>query len=171
MTPICLNYPLNSSSKALHCGTQLLLWYFGPCFHQRWLQSINIVMRWGTGLSLQHGPHTEVHWIEIRWWGRPQFLAPKLGKIGLTPFLSLLGRVWGSAILLEGEFSIFEMFFHFTKSTHFDVHICIHLHILFHKNQRRLPRFGHCCPYHDRCWFLATISSQNVFRNVSRLFC
>ena len=50
-------------------------------------------MRWGTGLSLQHGPYTKVHWIEIRWWGRPQFLAPKLGKIVLIPFLSLLGCV------------------------------------------------------------------------------
>ena len=128
MTSICLNYPLNSSSEALHCGTQLLLWYFGPCFHQRWLQSINIIMRWGTGLSLQHGPHTEVHWIEIRWWGRPQFLAPKLGKIGLTPFLSLLGCVWGSAILLEGEFLIFEMFFSFHKDQESKFCQCTHLY-------------------------------------------
>ena len=89
------NYSLNSSSETINCCTQLLLRYFGPRFNQRHFQRLHSRVWWATGISFQHGPNTEVHWVVIGRWRRPQFLAPKQQEI-------VLHQAWVSLEAWEG---------------------------------------------------------------------
>ena len=82
---------MNLSSEALNRCTQLLLRYFCPCFNQIHFQRFHSCVWWATDLSFQHGPNTEVHWVEIGWWRRPHFLAPKLQEIFSAPSLGFFG--------------------------------------------------------------------------------
>ena len=68
----------------------------------------------------------------------------KTGEIVSAPFLGSVGGVRGSAVLLEGEFPIFEVLFHLTQNRGqnvIDVGICVHFCALFHQNQRGFPSF------------------------------
>ena len=142
------NYSLNLSSETLNCCTQLL-WYFGPIVNQRHFQRIHSCVWWATGLSFQHEPNTEVHWVEIGRWRRSQFLAPKLQEIVSAPTLGFVGGVRASTVLLKGEVLVFEVLFHITQDRGqnlIDVHLFVDFGTLFHKSQRRSQSFSHCSP-------------------------
>ena len=53
-------------------------------------------------LSLKHGSHFKVHRVEIRAWGRPHLLPPKVGQILPAPVLDQFGHVGRDPVLLEG---------------------------------------------------------------------
>jgi len=150
------NYPYNSSSETLNCCRQLPLRYFDPSFKQRHFQRLYSCVWWATGLSSKHGPNTEVYWVEIGWWSRPQFFAAKPQEIVSAPPSMGWENVWEG-----GEISIFEVLLHITLSRDqnvIDIHICIDFDTLFHKNHRRFPSFWHFSPSHDRWWLLAAIN-------------
>ena len=85
--------------------------YFGQSFNQAHFQRLSSCVRWATDLSFKHGPNTEVHWVEIRRWRRPQFLAPKPKDFLYTK----LGFYWRceryNHPVDNGEIFIFEVFF------------------------------------------------------------
>ena len=124
------NYLLNFSSETLNCCTQLLLWYFGPSFNQRDFQRLHSCVWWVTGLSSKHGPDTEVHWVEIRRWRRPQLLAPKLQEIVFASSLGFIGGVSRNTVLLESKIINFEVLFHIIQGRGqnvINIHICVDL--------------------------------------------
>ena len=155
------NYSLNSSSETLNCCTQLLLRYFGTHFNQRHFQRLHSCVWWATGLSFQHGPTTEVHWVEIGRRRRPQFLDKKPQEIVFAPSLAFVGSVRGSTALLEDETLVFKVLFHITHGRGqnvIEIHIFVDFGTLFHKNQRKFLNFWHCSPNHDRCLLLVEIN-------------
>lgn len=80
--------------------------FFDNSFNQ-WQNSC--VLR-ETGARFQHGLKTELHWVEISWWWKPQFLVPKPEKIAFEPSLGFNRSVRGSYVLFEDEIN--EMFFY-----------------------------------------------------------
>ena len=103
---------------------------------QRFNQRLHSCVWWATCFSFQHGPNTEVHWVKIGQWRRPQFLAPKPRKIVSAPILGFVEVVRRSTALLDGELFIFEVLFHITQGrgqNAIDVLICVNFGTLFHK--------------------------------------
>ena len=53
-------------------------------------------------LGLKHGSHCKVHRVEVKAWGRPHFLPPKMGEIVPAPVLDQFGHVGQDFVQLEG---------------------------------------------------------------------
>ena len=53
-------------------------------------------------LGLKNGSHCKVHRVEVKAWGRPHFLPPKMGEIVPAPVLDQFGHVGQDSVQLEG---------------------------------------------------------------------
>ena len=99
-------------------------------------------MGWSTGICFQNELNTKVYWIQVWWWGRPNFLAQEMRRMALAPFLSIVGRVCWRTVLLKCERLLIEMFLSLCKCRNqicLNVRIGIDFSAFCNKNERRFP--------------------------------